>query len=151
MECVFKSIEVKTLEQLEHWNKIVIPPPVATISLFRATFHELIILALTEKRAIKVISIKGAKMPIIETYNKIPNNIPTQKNETTKDDSIKSQARLTIDAKQAAAVLGISYWSILELCKRGEIPYIPVGSRKLFRMESLTAWLTEREAGTTKQ
>lgn len=61
------------------------------------------------------------------------------------------QKRLTIDAKQAAMLIGISYWSILEMCKRGEIPYIPVGSRKLFRMESLTTWLAEREASTTKQ
>lgn len=86
-------------------------------------------------------------MPIIEIDNKIPNNIPTQKNENIKDDSIKSQARLTIDARHAAKIIGISYWSILELCKRGEIPYIPVGNRKLFRMESLTAWLAAREAG----
>ncbi|EKD55767.1 MAG: DNA binding protein [uncultured bacterium] len=58
--------------------------------------------------------------------------------------------KLTIDAKQAANYIGISYWSILEMCKRGEIPYIPVGSRKLFRMESLTAWLASRETGVTK-
>lgn len=86
-------------------------------------------------------------MTIIETHNKIVNNKLTLKNEAIKDDSIKLQNRLTIDAKQAAAIIGISYWSILELCKRGEIPYIPVGNRKLFRMESLTAWLAAREAG----
>jgi excisionase family DNA binding protein len=55
--------------------------------------------------------------------------------------------KLTIDAKQAAKYIGISYWSILEMCKRGEIPYIPVGNRKLFRMESLIAWLAARETG----
>jgi hypothetical protein len=32
--------------------------------------------------------------------------------------------KLTIDAKQAAKYIGISYWSILEMCKRGEIPYV---------------------------
>lgn len=62
-----------------------------------------------------------------------------------------TQKRLTIDAKTAAGYLGIAYWTLLELCKRGEIPYIPVGNRKLFRKETLTTWLTEREAGTTKQ
>ena len=73
------------------------------------------------------------------------------KNTPHEDTNIAGAKRLTIDARQAATVLGISYWSILELCKRGEIPYIPVGSRKLFRMASLTTWLAEREASTTKQ
>ncbi|HOT75366.1 MAG TPA: helix-turn-helix domain-containing protein [Candidatus Wallbacteria bacterium] len=73
------------------------------------------------------------------------------KNTPHEDTNIADAKRLTIDAKQAAALIGISYWSILEMCKRGEIPYIPVGSRKLFRMESLTSWLAAREAGTTKQ
>lgn len=60
------------------------------------------------------------------------------------------QTRLTIDAKQAANYIGISYWSLLEMCKRGEIPYILVGNRKLFRTESLTSWLASRETVCTK-
>lgn len=89
-------------------------------------------------------------MTIIESCNKISNDKPSQKNENIKDDSTKLPNRLTIDAKQAASILGLSYWTLLELVKRGEIPYIPVGSRKLFRVESLAAWLATREAGSIK-
>jgi len=59
---------------------------------------------------------------------------------------------ITINSKQAAAMLGISYWQILEMAKRGEIPYIPVGKKRLFREEALLRWLIEREQSTvTKQ
>ncbi|MEZ7892720.1 MAG: helix-turn-helix domain-containing protein [Candidatus Wallbacteria bacterium] len=55
---------------------------------------------------------------------------------------------ITITAKQAARIIGISYWSLLEMCKRGEIPYIPIGKKRLFRQEALLRWLEEREQAT---
>lgn len=49
-------------------------------------------------------------------------------------------------AKDAAIYLGISYWLILELTKKREIPFISAGGRKLFRRESLDLWMANREA-----
>ena len=59
--------------------------------------------------------------------------------------------RQTLTAKEAASYLGISYWLLLELTKRRELPYIAAGSRKLFRRESLDRWLSDQEikASTT--
>lgn len=53
--------------------------------------------------------------------------------------------RSTLKAKEAAGYLGISYWLILEMAKRGEIPHIRAGSRVLFRRESLDGWMDEQE------
>lgn len=53
--------------------------------------------------------------------------------------------KATMTAKQAAAYIGISYWLILELVKRGEIPCIDLGRRKLFRKKSLDDWMTKVE------
>jgi excisionase family DNA binding protein len=63
-------------------------------------------------------------------------------------DNLQEQAsveRVTMSAKEAAAYLGISYWLILEMAKRHEIPYIACGSRKLFRKEALDKWMEEQE------
>ncbi len=57
--------------------------------------------------------------------------------------------RQTLTAKEAAEYLGISYWLLLELTKRREVPYIPAGARKLFRRQSLDQWLGEQELKTT--
>jgi len=54
--------------------------------------------------------------------------------------------KITITAKQAAKLVGVSYWCLLEFCKRGEIPHISIGNRKLFRREVIERWLAEREA-----
>ncbi len=53
--------------------------------------------------------------------------------------------RSTLTAKEAAKYLGISYWKVLEMAKRGEIPHIRAGSRVLFRRESLDQWMLEQE------
>jgi len=51
----------------------------------------------------------------------------------------------TVNCQQAAKIIGISYWKLLEMCKKGEIPYIGVGKLRLFRVESLEKWLSEKE------
>lgn len=51
----------------------------------------------------------------------------------------------TLNAKQAAKYLGISYWKLLDMTKKGNIPYIPIGRLKLFRKETLDLWLTAKE------
>lgn len=54
---------------------------------------------------------------------------------------------ITFTTEQAAEYLGISYWLILELIKRKEIPCTNFGKgrRKLFRQQSLDRWMTEQE------
>ena len=58
----------------------------------------------------------------------------------------------TWDAKTAAKYIGISYWLILELAKKGEIPCIRANSRVLFRKETLDKWMDKQEEDSiTKQ
>lgn len=58
--------------------------------------------------------------------------------------------RATMQAKEAAAFLGMSYWKLLELKKAGKVPHVPIGGRVLFRKESLERWLQEREAASIR-
>jgi excisionase family DNA binding protein len=53
-------------------------------------------------------------------------------------------------AREAAAYLGLSYWKILELCKKGILPHTKVDGLYLFRRETLDAWLAEQEAASIK-
>lgn len=59
--------------------------------------------------------------------------------------------RVTMDAKEAAAWVGVSYWLILELAKKKEIPAIRAGGRVLFRAESLSKWMDQQEAKSMGQ
>ncbi|MEZ7892704.1 MAG: helix-turn-helix domain-containing protein [Candidatus Wallbacteria bacterium] len=82
-------------------------------------------------------------------------NIEIKKN-TSEEVNMENQVnvknpRLTVNAREIAKFIGISYWSVLEMCKRGEIPYIPVGKKKLFRLDSIEQWLTLRESSTIKK
>ena len=58
------------------------------------------------------------------------------------------EQRATLTAKESAKYLGISYWLLLEMCKRKELPHIKAGSRILLRKTSLDAWLLEQEAAS---
>jgi excisionase family DNA binding protein len=51
----------------------------------------------------------------------------------------------TVKAKQAARYLNISYWKILDMVKKGEIPHIRAGKLVLFRKETLDNWIVEQE------
>ncbi|MDR3587510.1 MAG: excisionase family DNA-binding protein [Desulfosporosinus sp.] len=53
---------------------------------------------------------------------------------------------VTMKAKEAAVYVGISYWLLLEMTKKGELPFIAAGGRKLFRKESLDLWMANQEA-----
>lgn len=59
--------------------------------------------------------------------------------------------RATVTGREAAEYLNISYWLILEMAKRGEIPHVRAGRRVLFRTESLNRWLEERELESVKK
>jgi excisionase family DNA binding protein len=58
------------------------------------------------------------------------------------------EQKATLTAKEASKYLGISYWLLLEMCKRKELPHIKAGSRILFRVQSLDEWLLEQEAAS---
>ncbi|OQA78687.1 MAG: Helix-turn-helix domain protein [bacterium ADurb.Bin243] len=64
-------------------------------------------------------------------------------------ETVVNQVKVTITAKQAAQYIGCSYWSLCEMCKRGEVPFISVGKKRLFREEALLRWITEREQQST--
>jgi len=53
--------------------------------------------------------------------------------------------QVTMTANEAAQYLGISYWKLLDMAKKHEVPYIACGSRKLFRKEALDRWMEEQE------
>lgn len=54
--------------------------------------------------------------------------------------------RITMKAKDAAEYLGCSYWLLLELVKKKEIPCVLMGNRKLFRKVTLDQWLVNMES-----
>lgn len=56
--------------------------------------------------------------------------------------------RATLSTQEAAEYLGISYWLMLEMVKRGEISPIRAGGRYLFRQSGLDAWMDRQEAPT---
>ena len=56
--------------------------------------------------------------------------------------------RVTLSAADAANYLGISYWLITQLVKRGELPCARVGGKLLFRRNSLDEFLTQKENAT---
>ena len=53
--------------------------------------------------------------------------------------------QITMDGKETAIYLGISYWLLLEKCKAKEIPHIRVGKRVLFRKETIDRWMANQE------
>ena len=55
--------------------------------------------------------------------------------------------RVTLDAREAARYLGVSYWLLLELIKRGQIRPIRAGGRYLFRQTGLDRWMSSQEEG----
>jgi excisionase family DNA binding protein len=54
----------------------------------------------------------------------------------------------TLKAKDAAKYIGISYWKILDMVKKSEIPHIRAGNLVLFRQVTLDNWLQEQEAAS---
>ena len=59
--------------------------------------------------------------------------------------------RATFKAREAAEYLGVSYWLILEMAKRGEIPHIRAGRLVLFRKEALDRWMDEQERNNFRE
>jgi excisionase family DNA binding protein len=61
----------------------------------------------------------------------------------------------TLKPREAAALLSISYWKIMEMAKAGEIPHIRIsegqGGRVLFRRQALLDWMEAKEAASVKR
>lgn len=51
----------------------------------------------------------------------------------------------TMNAKQAAQYIGISYWTLLNLTRQGQIKHFRGGNKLLFRQKSLDEWMSEAE------
>jgi len=60
-----------------------------------------------------------------------------------------NEPRLLVDAKQAAAMLGVSVRMLYELLREG-LPSVKIRGRRLFRPESLAAWVAQREQPSTE-
>lgn len=60
-------------------------------------------------------------------------------------DDCRAALRETIEAKEAAAILGVSEWTIYDLVRRRIVPHIKISRRILFRRTSLLAWLEAQE------
>lgn len=57
-----------------------------------------------------------------------------------------------MDGREAAKYIRVlSYWSLLDLAKRGGIPHVRVGKRIFFRAEALDTWIKEIETGFNLQ
>lgn len=52
---------------------------------------------------------------------------------------------LAVSLQVAARLLSISPRNLQGLAARGEIPSVPIGTRRLFRVASLDRWLAEQE------
>ena len=59
--------------------------------------------------------------------------------------------RTTLTAKEAAEYLGISYWLLLDMAKRNEVPHIRAGQRILFRLTSVNEWMDVQEELSIKK
>jgi excisionase family DNA binding protein len=56
------------------------------------------------------------------------------------------EVRRLLSQKEAAAYLGISYWTIRDLIFRGEIPVVPITKRmRLVDLEDLKAYIERKK------
>lgn len=53
--------------------------------------------------------------------------------------------RRTLTVKEVATYLGISVDFVYKLCREKKIPYVPIGSRIMFKIESIEQWLADLE------
>lgn len=60
-------------------------------------------------------------------------------------EQIRNETTVTVTAKEAAQYIGISYWLLLDMAKRSQIPCIRCGDRVLFRKETLDLWMQNQE------
>lgn len=63
------------------------------------------------------------------------------------DSKPERQDRLTVNRREAAAMLGISERLLWTWTNAGHIPHVRIGSRVLYPVEALRQWLSSQIAG----
>lgn len=53
--------------------------------------------------------------------------------------------RTTLTMEEVAEYLGISYWLVGQLVRKGELPHFRVGGRILFRKKAIDTYMEEQE------
>lgn len=66
-------------------------------------------------------------------------------------DDARQALRETIEASEAAELVGVSEWKIYDLARRHLLPHVRIGRRVLFRRQSLLQWLADQEAASVRQ
>lgn len=65
---------------------------------------------------------------------------------------LEKVTRTTLTMRETAEYLGVSYWLVIQLVRRKQIPCSRVGGKVLFRKEALDRYLNEKEkASITKE
>jgi len=59
--------------------------------------------------------------------------------------------KLLANEREAAAMLSLSPRTVWSLADDGKIPYVRIGRRKLYSVESLRAWIREQETTAKAQ
>lgn len=62
--------------------------------------------------------------------------------------SLQERVRLLVDRLEAARALGVSSGTIDNLRRRGELPSVKIGTRRLFDMDDLRRFIEARKAVT---
>jgi excisionase family DNA binding protein len=57
-------------------------------------------------------------------------------------------APLAYSARQVAAALGVSEWTVYRQAKAGQLPSLLIGRRRVFPRVAIDAWLAERAAAS---
>ncbi|MCA9281104.1 MAG: helix-turn-helix domain-containing protein [Phycisphaeraceae bacterium] len=62
----------------------------------------------------------------------------------------RQDARLTVNRREAARMLGISERLLWTLTNAGEVPHIRLGARVLYPVKALNEWIEERTSGADR-
>ncbi len=59
----------------------------------------------------------------------------------------ENKKRLSVSAKEAAQMIGVSMPTMYELCHRADFPSMTIGKKIIIPIEGLEQWLTEQSSG----
>lgn len=59
--------------------------------------------------------------------------------------------RTTLTMEETAKYLGISYWLVGQLTRKGEIPHAKIGGKVLFRKKTLDEFFSDKELKSLKR
>ncbi len=73
-------------------------------------------------------------------------NHPIRREDPRESGSVESSLRLAVNRREAAAMLGISERLLWTYTNAGTIPHARIGTRVLYPVSKLRAWLDEQSA-----